>query len=129
MYRLTNLTRVAVLASVLAAAACPPSDKPIAPTPPVGGALFTSYVALGNSITAGFQSNGINDSTQRQSFALLLAGRMGTQYHYASIAGRGCPPPIANTQTGALVGAGSTATTCDLRSPTSITDVLNNVAV
>jgi lysophospholipase L1-like esterase len=129
MYRLTNLTRVAVLASVLAAAACSSSDKAIGPNPPVGGAIFTSYVALGNSITAGFQSNGINDSTQRQSFALLLAGQMGTQYHYASIAGRGCPPPIANTRTGALVGAGSTATTCDLRSTTSITDVLNNVAV
>jgi lysophospholipase L1-like esterase len=55
---------------------------------------------------------------------------MGTQYHYPSIFGRGCPPPILNTQTGGLVGGStSTGTTCDLRSTSSVTDVLNNVAV
>jgi len=101
----------------------------LGPTVPAGGDMFKSYVAIGNSITAGFQSNGINDSTQRQSYARLLAGQMGTQYHYASLAGRGCTPPIANTQTGALVGTGSTSSTCDLRAASSVTDILNNVAV
>ncbi len=129
MYRLTNLTRVAAVAAVMAVTACSETRDVLGPNPPAGGAMFKSYVAIGNSITAGFQSNGINDSTQRQSFAKLLAGQMGTQYHYASIAGRGCAPPILNTQTGALVGTGSTATTCDLRATSSVTDVLNNVAV
>jgi lysophospholipase L1-like esterase len=53
---------------------------------------------------------------------------MGTQYHYASLAGRGCTPPIANGLTGALVG-NAPAGTCDLRAASSVTDVLNNVAV
>ncbi|HTD69913.1 MAG TPA: hypothetical protein VK647_05630, partial [Gemmatimonadales bacterium] len=36
--------------------------------PYAGGAMFQRYVAMGNSITAGFQSGGINDSTQRRSY-------------------------------------------------------------
>jgi lysophospholipase L1-like esterase len=85
-------------------------------------------VALGNSITAGFQSNGINDSTQRQSYARLLAAQMGTQYHYASLFGRGCTPPIQNGLTGELYLKAPPGT-CDLRAGSSVTDVLNNVAV
>src|SRR4029450_6169346 len=60
---------------------------------------FRSYVAIGNSITAGFQSDGINDSTQQRSFAVLLAKQMSTRFAYPSLAGRGCRPPIANFQT------------------------------
>jgi hypothetical protein len=129
MFRLTNLTRVAALGAVVALAACESKKDVLGLNPLPTGAIFQSYVAIGNSITAGFQSNGITDSTQRQSFARLLAGQMGTQYHYASIAGRGCPPPIANGLTGALLGTGSTSTTCDLRASSSVTDILNNVAV
>src|SRR5262249_17428624 len=58
--------------------------------------IFTSYVALGNSLTAGFQSGGINDSTQKQSYALLLARSMGTRYAYPSLTMPGCPPPLNN---------------------------------
>ena len=129
MYRLTNLTRVAAIGAVIVAVSCTSNRDVLAPTFVGNNTMFKSYVALGNSITAGVQSNGINDSTQRQSYARLLAAQMGTQYHYASLAGRGCTPPIANTQTGALVGTGSTSTTCDLRAAASVTDVLNNVAV
>jgi lysophospholipase L1-like esterase len=129
MFRLTNLTRVAAIGAVVALAACESKKDVLGPHPLPTGEIFQSYVALGNSITAGFQSNGITDSTQRQSFARLLAGQMGTQYHYASIAGRGCPPPIANGLTGALLGTGSTPLTCDLRAGASVTDILNNVAV
>jgi len=128
MFRLTQLGRVAALGAIVALAACSGNKEVLGPDSPPGGDIFRSYVALGNSITAGFQSNGINDSTQRQSYALLLAKQMGTQYHYASLAGRGCTPPIANGLTGALV-ANAPAGTCDLRAATSVTDVLNNVAV
>src|ERR687890_467537 len=107
MYRLTRLTRVAALGAVLVLAACESKRALPGPTLPAGGALFTSYVALGNSITAGFQSNGINDSTQRQSYARLLARAMGTRFAYPALAMPGCPAPIANTQTGALVGGTS----------------------
>jgi lysophospholipase L1-like esterase len=127
MLRLTTLTRVATVAAVVALAACSENRELLGPSLK-GGDIFKSYVAIGNSITAGWQSNGINDSTQRQSFARLLAGQMGTQYHYASLAKPGCPAPIANTQTGARVD-GKSASDCALRTSGSVTDILNNVAI
>ncbi len=128
MYRLTNLARVAALALVAATSACSSDRVVLGSNPPSGGEIFKSYVALGNSLTAGYQSGGINDSTQRQSYARLIAIRMGTQYHYASLALPGCPPPTTNFQTGARLG-GSSAPPCALRTSSSITDVLNNVGV
>src|SRR5919107_546230 len=105
MYRLTRLTRVAALGAVLVLAACESKRALPGPTLPAGGALFTSYVALGNSITAGFQSNGINDSTQRQSYARLIATQsFNTRYAYASLRMPGSTPPIANFATGTVVG-------------------------
>ena len=126
MYRLNHLARVAALGALVVVASCENKATLLGPATPPGGDIFASYVALGNSITAGYQSGGINDSTQRQSYARLLATQMGTQYHYASLAMPGCPPPIANGLTGALL---STATPCALRVGASVTDVLNNVAV
>ena len=126
MFKLTTLTRVAAISAVIALAACSSDKKLLGPTTPVGGDLFKSYVAMGNSITAGYQSSGISDATQRQSYAFLLAGRMGTQYHYAALANPGCPAPIVNFNTGARPAG---APPCALRVASSITDILNNVAV
>jgi len=128
MYSLKHLARAAAVGAVLAVVACESNRDVLGPNPPIGGALFQSYVAIGNSITAGFQSNGINDSTQRQSYAVLLARSMGTRFAYPSLTLPGCPPPIANGLTGAVVG-GAAAPPCSARIPTSVTDVLNNVAV
>ena len=98
------------------------------PTPV--NSLFQSYVALGNSLTAGYQSGGINDSTQQESYAALLAGAMHTRYAYPALALPGCPPPIVDfTTQGRLGGQSSTSTTCALRNPASVTAALNNVAV
>lgn len=58
--------------------------------------LFTSYVSMGTSITAGFQSDGINDSTQLQSYAVLLAQQMGTPFFAPLMNRPGCPPPLTN---------------------------------
>lgn len=95
--------------------------------------LFQSYVSIGNSITAGYQSGGINDSTQKQAYPVLLGRQMGTRMAYPSLAMPGCAPPLTNTLTGARVtptGApASTGLTCALRSATGITATLNNVAV
>src|SRR5688572_26204759 len=66
--------------------------------------LFRSYVAIGNSLAAGVQSDGINDATQRQSYAFLLAQQMRTRFAYPSLATPGCPPPIINWQTGGRLG-------------------------
>jgi lysophospholipase L1-like esterase len=124
MFKLTTLTRVAAVSAVMALAACNSEKKLLGPT--LAGDLFKSYVALGNSITAGYQSGGINDSTQRQSYAFLLASRMGTQYHYAALAKPGCPAPIINFNTQARPAG---VPPCALRLTSSITDILNNVAV
>jgi lysophospholipase L1-like esterase len=124
MFKLTTLTRVAAVSAVMALAACNSEKKLLGPT--LAGDLFKSYVALGNSITAGYQSGGITDSTQRQSYAFLLASRMNTQYHYASLKSPGCPAPIINFNTQVRPTG---APPCALRNPSSITDILNNVAV
>jgi lysophospholipase L1-like esterase len=98
---------------------------PVAASP-----IFQSYVALGNSLTAGYQSGGINDSTQQQGYAVLLAKQMHTRFAYPSLVNPGCPPPIANFLTQARVGgASSTSTTCLLRNPATAGATINNVAV
>jgi GDSL-like Lipase/Acylhydrolase len=118
----------ASLALVLPLAGCASDEslKPAGPPPvPSGGAMFQTYVSMGNSITAGFQSAGINDSTQKRSYAVLLAGAMGTEFHYPSLLGRGCPPPFTNNVTQARLGGG-TGGTCDLRASSAVP---NNLAV
>jgi len=96
--------------------------------PYAGGAMFQRYVAMGNSITAGVQSGGINDSTQRQSYAVLVAGAMrGNRFFYPSLNAPGCPPPFTNIFTQARVGGG-TGTTCLFRNA-AIPPYVSNVAV
>jgi len=62
--------------------------------PAIENDLFNSYVAIGNSITAGFQSGGINAETQAESFAVLLANQMNTPFGVPEMATPGCPPPL-----------------------------------
>lgn len=134
MIRSGNSIRAVAFAIIAAAtAACATACADNGPTavvpPPVPvDALFTSYVALGNSLTAGYQSGGINDSTQRLSYPSLLAHAMNTRYAYASLAGSGCPPPVVNFQTQARLDDGTSAT-CGLRTASSVSVALNNVAV
>ena len=95
----------------------------------VGASFMARYVALGNSITAGYQSGGINDSTQKRSYANLLARAAGVRFVYPALAGRGCVPPLSNFVAQTRYGTGSTGTTCDLRAGSSFGATLNNVAV
>jgi lysophospholipase L1-like esterase len=131
-HTLSPRRRASLAAGVLAAAALAACAKDAeiftAPTPGNNAPFMARYVALGNSITAGFQSDGINDSTQKQSYARLLATAAGTRYAYAALEGRGCRPPLTNFLAQTRVGGG-TVTTCDLRKSASITTTLNNVAV
>lgn len=128
MHRMKPLARgAAALALIAGIGACRSSEFNGVVTPQFTGnnAIFKSYVALGNSITAGYQSGGITDSTQRQSYAFLLAQDMGTRFDYPSLAKPGCPPPYID-----IFGdrpTGTTGTTCALRANTTAT--LNNVAV
>jgi len=127
MYSLTNRTRALIICAVGVLVACDANRDAVGPTN-LNSDIFRNYVAIGNSITAGWQSGGINDSTQQQAYPRLLSIQMGTPYKYASLVNPGCPAPIANFQTQAKVG-GTTAPPCSLRSPASVTDVLNNVGV
>ena len=131
--------RAVVAAMVLAAASACGDDTPEINAPDLaGGELFRSYVSLGNSLTAGWQAGGINDSTQRESYAYLLAQAAGLtpgqEWIYPSLAAPGCPPPTANYRTlsrGTLPGSTTpaTGTTCLLRDPARVTTRVNNVAV
>ena len=130
----TNRFSAAALGLLLAAAACqndevnrPFGNIPVDP-------LFDRYVSLGNSITAGFQSGGILDSTQNQSYAVLLARGMRSPFFPPLLRRPGCPPPYTNvfTQT-RLTPPGfptSTATSCYLRSiPAVPPPYISNTAV
>ena len=102
------------------------ADDELAPKPaPPIDAIFERYVSLGNSLTAGFQSAGLNDSLQRRAYPNLLAAAMETRFNYPQLSGRGCPPPFINNVTQARVGGG-TAATCDLR--TMVLGPMNNLA-
>ena len=98
------LTFAAALLGATLVASCDDTKELLNPQVPGNNAAFMQrYVALGNSITAGYQSGGINDSTQRRSYAKLIADAAGTRYAYASLAGRGCTPPITNAALAAEV--------------------------
>ena len=117
---------VAAILIASALTACSHSDdvvsvKPVDP-------LFRSYVSLGNSITAGYQSAGINDSTQRQSYAVLFAQAVNTPFRIPLLNRPGCPPPIDNFVTQHRVGGGTDGS-CSFRIPAETPGPLNNVAV
>ena len=117
---------VAAIVMAWALMACSDSSnvvqvKPVDP-------LFKSYVAIGNSITAGYQSAGINDSTQRQSYAVLFAQQVNTYFRIPLLNKPGCPPPIANFNTQERVG-GAEAPPCALRATEVTPGPINNVAV
>jgi lysophospholipase L1-like esterase len=108
------------------------NDKLATVTPPSGGAMFSTYIALGTSISAGVQSGGINDSTQKQAFPYLLATKMGltpgTNWMYPSFTMPGCPPPYTNPLTNTRV-AGGTSTTCLVENPAYARPFQNNLGI
>ena len=132
----TSTLRLSSLAAatlgVLAACAKDAELRVTAPDPAVAAPFMERYVALGNSITAGYQSGGINDSTQRRSFAVLLARAAGVPFVYPAIANPGCPAPIATfpgTRVAPAAGQAVAASGCYGRLGSSQGLVANNVAV
>jgi lysophospholipase L1-like esterase len=102
-------------------------DNEMVNPPNAVNALFNRYVALGNSLTAGFQSGGINDSTQLQSYAVVLAQQFQTDFNVPLLNKPGCPPPLTNIFTQETLG-GPMAPPCALRTA-PIPERINNVAV
>lgn len=108
-------------------AGCHEDDSLNPPDLSTSNGLMQRYVSMGNSITAGFQSAGINDSTQHLSYAVLFAEAANAPFFVPSLQGRGCPPPFTNNVTQERVGGG-TSNTCDLRQD-EILPYVSNVAV
>jgi len=128
MIRTTRFA-AAVLGFALVATACNNDqlNRPFGSTPV--DPLFDRYVSMGNSITAGFQSGGINDSTQLQSYAVLLAQGMRSPFFPPLLNKPGCPPPYTNVFTQTRV-SGGTSTTCALRKiPNPAPPYISNTAV
>jgi len=104
------LSAAAALAT-LALGACVGDDQAILnnPNPANGGVLFQRYVALGNSITAGYQSGGILAATEDSAYPRLLAIRASiTNFGQPRLAGTGCPQPFTAPLTPSTV----TGTSC-----------------
>lgn len=119
----------ATLGAALLVVACH-NDDLFSPAVPsyTGGAMFQRYVSFGNSITAGIQSFGLSDSTQKLAYPVLLARAMGTPFNYPSLNPPGCPPPITFIFTNPPTRVGGLSDTfCALRNP-SVPPFLNNVA-
>ena len=64
-----------------------PNDS-TGPTPTKGSADFTKYVAVGNSLTAGFADGGLYRTSQLNSYPSILAGQ------FATVGGGGFTQPL-----------------------------------
>ncbi len=111
------------------AAGCRSDEALNAPDLSNNGGLLQRYVSMGNSITAGFQSAGINDSTQLQSYAVLFAAQAKAPFFEPLLSKPGCPAPfdINSINPPHRLGGGG-GTDCALREPTPLPYV-SNVAV
>ncbi len=104
---------VALLLALPLFAGCYSDDSlnpPATPPVPTEGALFQRYVAMGNSISAGFQSGGINDSTQKRAFPVLLGAAAGADFAIPDLIMPGCPSPYLNNVAKTHVGGVPDAT-------------------
>lgn len=99
---------------------------------PAAGADFVQFASIGTSLSAGFESGGINDSTQREGPMYQLARGMGltpgVDWFYPSFQSFGCPAPYTNPLTGARVG-GVSAAFCGTRAASSARVNMNNTAI
>ena len=65
---------------ILILSACDDYNYLNVPTLDTGTASFSKYVAIGNSLTAGYQSSSLFESAQNYSYGKLIAISMRTQY-------------------------------------------------
>ena len=124
----SRLRLLAVAAAALSLGACVDDDQSRLTIPiPGNGAIFERYVALGNSITAGYQSGGIVDTLQLRSYAVLLAERAGvSNFGVPLIAQPGCGPLVPFT---APLTPSAPTGTCARSAAGALVDRVQNVAV
>jgi lysophospholipase L1-like esterase len=125
---------VVAAATVAALAGCAKDPELILAPAPAGNASFMArYVAIGNSITAGFQSGGIAQSTQQAAYPALIARALGLGASYSGpyLTGGGCSPmtdPINAFLAATSSSPARTSTVC-ARTLTTSAAFLNDVAV
>ena len=73
----SRFAAAALGAVLVAAAGCSSLDPIERPAPVTGNADFSSYVAIGTSVTMGIQSNGLVEDLQRDAFPALVAEAAG----------------------------------------------------
>jgi hypothetical protein len=73
----SRLAAAALAAALVVAAGCSSLDPIERPAPVTGNADFSSYVAIGTSITMGIQSNGLVEDLQVHAFPALVADAAG----------------------------------------------------
>lgn len=83
---------VLLLGIAVVVASCLDRGDPLEPQP---AGLLDRYVALGNSITASFQSEGLHLEMQNQAYPVLLARKAGATFGIPEFIYPGCPPPLA----------------------------------
>lgn len=128
--RIPRLTPLPALLLAAALAGCAEDQYGSPPELANNGGLFRRYVAIGTSISSGLQSGGINDSTQREAFPVLVAEAAEASFFYPELNGRGCPAPIVNNTTTPprRVGDQPPTVPCELRA-VPLPPRLNSIAV
>src|SRR5205814_3214399 len=88
--------RSAIVACVLAlAAGCARVTPPRAPARTTGAADFSRYVAVGNSLTAGYRSGGLLDIFEDEAYPVLVARQAGLPpLRHPRVAAPGYPPVL-----------------------------------
>lgn len=104
------------------------NEELMAPEAPAAGDMFTRYVAIGNSITAGFQSGGINANLQMEAYPVRLAEQMGASFFVPELRYPGCPPPLTQIFPTTQRLEGGNSGTCALRQE-PLPPFVSNVAV
>lgn len=80
------------MTSLLFFVACEDRSDLTAPSAPnTGDADFTRFVSIGNSLTAGYQSNSLYESSQVYSFGKIIANQVGVPYEQPIISEPGIP--------------------------------------
>ncbi len=93
---------VPMLACAVVITACSDSTAPRVPTPrgevlteSEGRGVFERYVAIGTSISMGWQSDGVNAVMQSEAWTAQLAHLAGRDLDLALISGTGCRAPLS----------------------------------
>lgn len=82
MFKLKNILLSVVIGGAILLTSCDPESSLTAPSAPnTGSADFSSFVAIGNSLTAGYQNGCLYESAQNFSFPKLIANQVEVDFH------------------------------------------------